>query len=126
MSISEKSNRNGKMSFKVMENLLDSSKSSLNALLCEADDILLLTDDNAMKSFLRKLKAANNSYREHSISLSNWYRRNGSHSSTAEINEDRRHLYDEYRLAYKSVNERITELGFVPGSSVGDPSEGTC
>ena len=123
MSISEKSNRNGKMSFKVMENLLDSSKSSLNALLCEADDILLLTDDNAMKSFLRKLKAANNSYREHSISLSNWYRRNGSHSSTAEINEDRRHLYDEYRLAYKSVNERITELGFVPGSSVGDPSE---
>ena len=125
MTIPRNRNEDVMMSFRLRENLLDSSKSSLNALLCEADDILLSTDDNFVKSFLRKLKAANNSYRENSISLADIYRQNGCYSFAAEINKDRRHLYDVYRASCRSLNERITELGFVPGSSVGDASEYT-
>ena len=123
MSQTEYSQREGKMTLKVRLNVVESSRSLLNQLLAEVDDVAVSTDDNALKSFLRKLKDANNSFRANSIGLSSWYSKTASSSSMAEVNEERRHLYDEYRLAYRSINDRITQLGFPPGSSVGDASE---
>ena len=115
--------RNPTMSLKVLLNKLDASKASLNRLISESDDIVQSSDEKILRKCLRNLKDSNNKFRSESISLSNWYRKNGSHSCASEINEERRHLYDEYQMAYKTVNERICELGLPPGSSVGDASE---
>ena len=123
MSESDNTFRTTKRSFKIMENLLDSSRANLNALLGEADEMLVSTNEGELRGFLKRLKAANESFRESSLALSSWYRQNASHSSFTETNEERRHLYDEYRLSYKTLNERIVNLGFVPGSSLGDVCE---
>ena len=123
MSVAEASQREGKMTLKVRLNQLEDAKSILNRLLTEVDDISTSTDEKALKLFLRKLKESNNSFRAKSLGLSEWHRKNASSGACCEVNEERRHLYDEYRLAYRSINDRITELGFPPGSSVGDASE---
>ena len=76
-----------------------------------------------LKSLTKKLKLAHQDFRNVSLELSRWYSKNGSHSNSSEVDEDRRAIFGEYKLVYGKLNDRISELGLVPGSSIGNPSE---
>ena len=119
----EKSTRDVKMSVKLLLNNEETTRFSIKTLTSQVDEIILSSDEKSLRNYLSKLKESNYKYRSASIELSTWYRKNASQARVAEVNEERRDLYEEYRLAYKSVNERIIDLGLPAGSSVSDVSE---
>ena len=124
MSIpSERPVRNVANSYKTLVSSEERTKEILNVLICETDDIIVSSEECTLRNFMKKLKLAHQEFRKFSLELSTWYYKNGRHSSSSEVDDDRRATFSEYKLVYGKLNNRMSELGFELASSVGNPSE---
>ena len=101
----------------------DRLKGTVNTLISEIDDLKSSCDSDVLKNSLQKLRSTHEQFRKVSLELSGWYDRNGSNASVTEVDDDRRNLYGEYKLAFNKINNRIKNLGSTPASSMLDPSE---
>ena len=111
------------MSHKIMIQTEERKRDFLNSLLLKAEEAKLSEDENELRLEMNKLKAAHNEFRKISLELSAWYDKNGSKTTSCEVDDDRRSIFGEFKLVYGKLNNRVKELGFSPGSSVGNPSE---
>ena len=112
-----------KTSYKIMMESEQNKKQFLNSLILESEEVKLSNDEDKLRSAMGRLRAAHNDFRKVSLELSAWYDKNGSKTSSCEIDEDRRSIFGEFKLVYGKLNNRLKELGYLPGSSIGNPSE---